>query len=74
MVAISGQRRLMFCSATWRLRALKEFDASTNSIASASLDSKADLAACIVASSTRDLASTQLATACCFLNISGNNC
>ena len=47
-VAIGGHDLLMFCKATWRLRALKALLASTKS--AASLESKAVLTACTAAS------------------------
>ena len=43
MVTMERQRRLMLCSATWRLSVLKAFVASTSSMASFSSSSKADL-------------------------------
>ena len=50
MVAMSGQRRLMLCNATWWVRTLNAFVASTSKAASHSSDSKAELVACTPAS------------------------
>ena len=49
-VAIGGRDLLIFCKATWRLRALKALLASTKSAASLSSESKAVLTACTAAS------------------------
>ena len=50
IVAMVGQRRRMFCRATWRLMQLKAFVASTSSTASTLSDSIADLVAWTAAS------------------------